>query len=514
LKQHLLSWTLWIPLGGAILMAFVPRDRVGLIRGWALLTTVGTLGTSLAVLAYFDKSQAGFQMVEHHQWIRAIGASYHIGVDGISLWLVVLTAFLWPVCVLASWNVTKNPKMFMGLLLALETAVLGVFLSLDLLLFYVFWEGMLVPMYFLIGYWGYERRVYAAVKFFLYTLLGGLLMLAGIVVLGFQAKHALGHISFDYKVISKLALSHDIQRWLFIAFFAAFAVKVPLFPLHTWLPDAHTEAPTAGSIVLAGVLLKLGGFGFLRYSLPLFPHAARAAVPYVVALALIGIVYGAIVCAMQKDLKRLIAYSSISHLGFVVLGIFVFTIQGLQGGTLQMVSHGLSTGALFLLVGFLYERRHTREIADFGGIAAVAPVYAGMFLIVALSSLGLPGLNGFVGEFLVILGAFVRNRTWAVIAATGVILAAVYLLWAYQRVFHGPIDIQENRAVRDLSFREGLAVVPLVAAIVLIGVWPKPFLERMEPSLQRVRARVVVGATAEPAAALRSTKAATQVGGR
>jgi NADH-quinone oxidoreductase subunit M len=505
LKQHLLSLTLWIPLVGAIVMAFIPRDRHALIRGWALAVTVAALGTSLAVLAYFDKSQAGFQMVEHHQWIRALGASYHIGVDGISLWLVVLTAFLWPTCVLASWNVTKNPKMFMGLLLALETAVLGVFLSLDLLLFYVFWEGMLVPMYFLIGYWGYERRVYAAVKFFLYTLLGGLLMLAGIVVLGFQARSALGHFTFDYTAISRVALSHDIQRWLFIAFFAAFAVKVPLFPLHTWLPDAHTEAPTAGSIVLAGVLLKLGGFGFLRYSLPLFPHAARAAVPYVVVLALIGIVYGAIVCAMQRDLKRLIAYSSISHLGFVVLGIFVFTIQGLQGGTLQMVSHGLSTGALFLLVGFLYERRHTREIADFGGIASVAPIYAGVFLIVALSSLGLPGLNGFVGEFLVILGAFARNRVWAVIAATGVVLAALYLLWAYQRVFHGPIEIEENRTVRDLSFREGLAVVPLVAAIVLIGVWPKPFLERMEPALQRVRARVVVTpAKPEPAAALRT----------
>jgi NADH-quinone oxidoreductase subunit M len=311
------------------------------------------------------------------------------------------------------------------------------------------------------------------------------------VVLGFQARSALGHFTFDYTEISRLALSHDIQRWLFLAFFAAFAIKVPLFPFHTWLPDAHTEAPTAGSIVLAGVLLKLGGFGFLRYSLPLFPHAAKAAVPYVAALALIGIVYGAIVCAMQRDLKRLIAYSSISHLGFVVLGIFVLTIQGLQGGTLQMISHGLSTGALFLLVGMLYERRHTREIADFGGLAAVAPVYAGAFLIVALSSLGLPGLNGFVGEFLVILGAFIRHRVWAVIAATGVIFAALYLLWAYQRVFHGPVEIGENRTVLDLTFREGLAVAPLLAGIVLMGVWPKPFLDRMEPSLERVRARVV-----------------------
>jgi NADH-quinone oxidoreductase subunit M len=500
----LLSWTLWIPLGGTIILAFAPRERHGLIRGWALAVSLGALGTSLAILAQFDKSEAGFQLVEKHEWIRAFGAGYHLGVDGISLWLVVLTTFLFPVCVLASWGVTKNPKMFMGLLLALETAVLGVFLSLDLLLFYVFWEGMLVPMYFLIGYWGYERRIYAAVKFFLYTLLGGLLMLAGIVVLGFQARHALGHFTFDYTQISNVVLSHDIQRWLFLAFFAAFAIKVPLFPLHTWLPDAHTEAPTAGSIVLAGVLLKLGGFGFLRYSLPLFPHAARSAVPFVVALALIGIVYGAIVCAMQRDLKRLIAYSSISHLGFVILGIFVFTIQGLQGGTLQMISHGLSTGALFLLVGILYERRHTREIADFGGLAAVTPVYAGVFLIVALSSLGLPGLNGFVGEFLVILGAFARQKAWAVVAATGVILAALYLLWAYQRVFHGPIEIEENRNVRDLSFREGLALVPLLAGILLIGVWPKPFLERMEPSLERVRAKVVQSTSAVPVTSLRS----------
>ena len=498
----LLSWTLWLPLGGALALAVVPRSRYAAIRWWALAVSLAAFGTSLAMLARFDKADAGFQLVEKHQWIRAFGATYKIGVDGISLWLVVLTAFLFPICVIASWNVVKNPKLFMALLLGLETAILGVFLSMDLLLFYVFWEGMLVPMYFLIGYWGYERRVYAAVKFFLYTLLGGLLMLAGILVVGFQTRSALGRVTFDYEQISQVAFSTGIQRWLFVAFFAAFAIKVPLFPFHTWLPDAHTEAPTAGSIILAGVLLKLGGFGFLRYSLPLFPDAAREAVPWVVAVALVGIVYGAIVCAMQRDLKRLIAYSSISHLGFVVLGIFVFTIQGLSGGTLQMISHGLSTGALFLLVGMLYERRHTREIADFGGLAATAPVYAGVFLVVALSSLGLPGLNGFVGEFLVILGAFARNRVWAIIAATGVIFAALYLLWAYQRVFHGPITIEENRRVPDVSLREAVALVPLLGMIVLIGVWPKPFLERMEPSLERVRARVVQQA---PVAAVQGT---------
>jgi NADH-quinone oxidoreductase subunit M len=502
----ILSWTLWLPLAGAAVLAFVPSARHTAIRWWALAVSVGGFGTSLAVLARFDKSDAGFQLVEQHQWIRAFGASYKIGVDGISLWLVVLTAFLFPICVLASWNVTRNPKLFMGLLLGLETAILGVFLSMDLLLFYVFWEGMLVPMYFLIGYWGYERRVYAAVKFFLFTLFGGLIMLAGILVVGFQARKALGHVTFDYEQLSQVAFSTGIQKWLFVAFFAAFAIKIPLFPFHTWLPDAHTEAPTAGSIILAGVLLKLGGFGFLRYSLPLFPDAARDAVPWVVALALIGIVYGAIVCAMQKDLKRLIAYSSISHLGFVVLGIFVFTIQGLSGGTLQMISHGLSTGALFLLVGMLYERRHTREISDFGGLATAAPVYAGLFLIVALSSLGLPGLNGFVGEFLVILGAFARNRVWAVIAATGVIFAAVYLLWAYQRVFHGPITIEENRRIPDVTLREAVALVPLVGLIILMGVWPKPFLERMEPSLERVRARVV---QQEPVASLQDASPGT-----
>ena len=502
----ILSWTLWLPLAGAAVLALVPSARHAAIRWWALAVSVGGFGTSLAVLARFDKSDAGFQLVEQHQWIRAFGASYKIGVDGISLWLVVLTAFLFPICVLASWNVSRNPKLFMGLLLGLETAILGVFLSMDLLLFYVFWEGMLVPMYFLIGYWGYERRIYAAVKFFLYTLFGGLIMLAGIIVVGFQARSALGRVTFDYEQLSQVAFSTGIQKWLFVAFFAAFAIKIPLFPFHTWLPDAHTEAPTAGSIILAGVLLKLGGFGFLRYSLPLFPDAARDAVPWVVALALIGIVYGAIVCAMQKDLKRLIAYSSISHLGFVVLGIFVFTIQGLSGGTLQMISHGLSTGALFLLVGMLYERRHTREISDFGGLAATAPVYAGLFLIVALSSLGLPGLNGFVGEFLVILGAFARNRVWAVIAATGVIFAALYLLWAYQRVFHGPVTIEENRLFPDVTLREAVALVPLVGLIILMGVWPKPFLERMEPSLERVRARVV---QQEPVASLQDTSPGT-----
>ncbi|MBI4727986.1 MAG: NADH-quinone oxidoreductase subunit M [Acidobacteria bacterium] len=490
-----LTWTVWTPLAGALLLALLHRSWHTAIRWWALVVSLATFGLSVGILASFDKSEAGFQLVERHSWIRSFGASYKLGVDGISLFLVLLTTFLVPICVLASWNVSKNPKLFMGFLLALETAVLGVFLSLDLLLFMVFWDAALVPMYFLIGTWGHERRVYAAVKFFLFTLLGGVLMLAGILVLWAQVRGRIGVGTFDLEVIERVPLPLGMQRWLFLAFFAAFAIKVPLFPLHTWLPDAHTEAPTAGSVILAAVLLKMGTYGFLRYSLPLFPEAAREAAPWIAALALVGITYGAIVAAIQRDLKRLVAYSSVAHLGFVVLGIFAFTVIGMQGATLQMINHGLSTGGLFLLVGMLYERRHTRRISDFGGIASVAPVYAGLFLIVALSSLGLPGLNGFVGEFLVLVGAFVVNRTWAIVAATGVLLAAVYLLWAYQRVFHGPIVIEANRQVRDVSARERLVLAPIVAAIVLLGVWPRPLLERMEPSLARVADRVARGSS-------------------
>ncbi|MGZ4206537.1 MAG: NADH-quinone oxidoreductase subunit M [Actinomycetota bacterium] len=485
-----LSWTLWTPLAGAILMAALPKSRPVLARAWALIVSLVAFAFSLGMLAAFHTGEAGMQMVERHRWIPAFGASYKLGVDGISLFLVVLTAFLLPICVLASWKVEKNPKLFMGLLLTIETAVIGVFLAGDLLLFYVFWEGMLVPMYFLIGYWGYERRIYAAVKFFIYTLLGGLLMFAGILVLAFHASHALGHFTFDLAQIQTVPLSVSLQRWLFLAFFAAFAIKVPLFPMHTWLPDAHTEAPTAGSVILAGVLLKLGAYGFLRYGIGLFPRAAKEFAPWIVALALIGIIYGALVAMMQRDLKRLVAYSSVAHLGFVVLGIFAFSLTSLQGASLQMISHGVSTGGLFLLVGMLYERRHTRLIDDFGGLGAVTPIFGGIFLIVALSSLGLPGLNGFVGEFLVLIGTFTAHRAWVVIAAVGVILAAVYLLWAYQRVWHGPVVKEENRRMLDLDRREKLVLAPVLAMIVLIGVYPKPFLDRMGPSLAGVVQRV------------------------
>ncbi|HVL91518.1 MAG TPA: NADH-quinone oxidoreductase subunit M [Actinomycetota bacterium] len=492
----MLSTLIWLPLAGALALALFPKRSNTAVKAWAIMVGLASFGLALAVLARFDAAAPGYQLVEDRWWIRSIGASYKIGVDGISLFLVLLTTFLVPISVLASWKEDRNPKLFCALLLALETGVLGVFLSLDLLLFTAFWDGMLIPMYFLIGYWGYEQRVYAAVKFFIFTLLGGLLMFAGILVTYFQAKAALGVGTFDLEQIQTVSFSLGLQRWLFLAFFAAFAIKIPLFPLHTWLPDAHTEAPTAGSVMLAAVLLKMGGYGFLRFAIPLFPQAAKEAVPWVVALALTGIIYGAIVAIMQRDMKRLVAYSSVSHLGFVVLGIFVFTAQGMQGGTIQMINHGLSTGALFLLVGMLYERRHTRQISDYGGIAKVIPVYAGVFLFVAMSSLALPGLNGFVGEFLILLGTFVESKPWAAIAAAGMVLGAVYLLWMYQRVFNGPITNPENSMIRDLSVREIVVLAPVLAGILLLGLFPKPVLDRMAPALDRVRARVTSPAVA------------------
>jgi NADH-quinone oxidoreductase subunit M len=486
----MLTALLWLPLGGAVAVGLVPRDRHAVIRWLALVVSLGAFGVALAVLARFHTGMGGYQMIENREWIPAFGASYHLGVDGISLFLVVLTAFLMPISVLASWKVERNPKLFMAMLLALNTAVFGVFLSLDLLLFVLFWDAVLVPMYFLIGYWGYENRIYAAVKFFLYTFLGGVIMFVGVIAVAFLAREQIGHLTFDITAVSRVSFAAGTERWLFLAFFAAFAIKVPIFPLHTWLPDAHTEAPTAGSIVLAALLLKMGAYGFLRFSLPLFPHATREFTPAIIVLALIGIIYGAIVAAMQSDLKRLVAYSSVSHLGFIVLGIFVLTTQGLQGSTLQMINHGISTGALFLLVGMLYERRHTRAIADYGGIAKAVPLLAGIFLVMALSSIALPGTNGFVGEFLILVGSFLRKRPWAVVAAVGMVLSALYLLWAYQRVFHGPLESDENRAMRDLNIREWLAAVPLVVAALLIGLWPRPFLDRMGPSLELVRQRV------------------------
>jgi len=477
-----LDVVIFLPLVGGILLGLVPKND-GLIRYGALAITLTTFVASLGVMANFDAGEAGFQLGSSAEWIPEWGVGYLTGVDGISLWMVMLTTFLTPLAVLASWSMTERVKPFFVFLLALETGMLGVFCSLDMFLFYVFWEVSLVPMYFLIGIWGYGNRVYAAMKFFLFTLAGSLLMLVAILYLYFAPG---GEPTFDYQALLGTPLTLDVQRLLFLGFFASFAVKVPLVPLHTWLPDAHTEAPTAGSVMLAAVLLKLGAYGLVRFAIPLFPDAARELAPLVLTLAIIGIIYGALVAIVQKDLKRLVAYSSIAHLGFVVLGMFVGTVQGMSGGILQMVNHGLSTGALFMLVGLLYERRHTRAIANYGGLAKSAPVLAGVFLFIVMSSIGLPGLNGFVGEFLILVGTFSSYRWWAVPATFGVVLAAIYLLWAYQRVFHGPITHPANAELSDMKAREWLMLAPIMALIVFIGVYPKPFLDRIEPSATKV----------------------------
>lgn len=480
--MNLLDVVIFLPLVGAIAVGLLPRKDVRTIRYLALGVTLLTFLLSAGLLLNFDSGDAGFQLGSRAEWVPDWGVSYITGLDGASLWMIMLTTFLMPVGVLASWSIARREKVYFIFLLALETGMLGVFSSLDLFLFYLFWEATLVPMYFLIGMWGYSRSRYAAMKFFLFTLFGSLLMLVGIVYLYFSGDPQ----TFDYQALLGTPFALGTQRLLFLAFFASFAVKVPLVPFHTWLPDAHTEAPTAGSLLLAAVLLKMGAYGLIRFGIPLFPDAARELVPLIIALSIIGIVYGAAVATVQKDLKRLVAYSSVAHLGFVVLGLFVGTVEGMSGGILQMVNHGLSTGALFLLVGALYDRRHTRLIADFGGLAGTVPVFAGVFLLVALSSIGLPALNGFVGEFLILFGTFLEQRWWVVPAAFGIVLAAVYLLWAYQRVFHGPVTIEENRNQPDLSAREIAAVAPLLVLIVWIGVYPKPFLDRIEPTAEKI----------------------------
>ncbi len=477
-----LDAVVFAPLVGALLILAIPKDREELVRWVALGVTLVAFALSVRVLIDFEPASSLFQLGSDAGWVDRWGIRYMTGIDGLSLWMVMLTTFLMPLGVLVSWTIDKRVKIYFILFLLLETGMLGVFVSLDLFLFYVFWEATLIPMYFLIGIWGYGRRIYAAMKFFLFTLGGSLLMLVAILFMYF----ATDPHSFSFADMLGTPLSETTQRLLFLGFFASFAVKVPLVPLHTWLPDAHTEAPTAGSVMLAGVLLKMGAYGLIRYAIPLFPDAAREFVPLVIALAIIGIVYGALVAIMQTDLKRLIAYSSVAHLGFVVLGMFVGTIEGMSGGVLQMVSHGLSTGALFMLVGILYERRHTRQISDFGGLAKSVPIFSGIFLFVVLSSIGLPGLNGFVGEFLVLVGTFLGYRWWVIPAAFGVVLAAIYLLWAYKRVFHGPITNVENERIVDIRPREIAMLAPLLALIVFIGVYPQPFLDRITPSAEKV----------------------------
>ncbi|HLG00457.1 MAG TPA: NADH-quinone oxidoreductase subunit M [Acidimicrobiia bacterium] len=480
----LLSALIAVPMLGALVALALPAKRDDLQRAAAMIFSMATLGLAGYLLVEFQTGTAAFQFVEHKTWIRDFGISYTLGVDGISLFMIVLTALLFPVVLLASANVRKNLKAYLFFMLMLEAGIIGVFMSLDLILFFVFWEITLVPMYFLIGGWGYDRRIYAAIKFFLYTMAGSALLLVGILSLAFLHDSATGTLTFNFVELANWdGLSGSTEKWLFLAFFAGFAVKVPLFPFHTWLPDAHTEAPTAGSVVLAGVLLKMGTYGFLRFSMTLFPEATRDLAPLLLVLATIGIIYGALMATVQPDIKRLIAYSSVAHLGFVVLGIFALTTQGLAGGVFTMIAHGLNTGVLFLLVGMIYERRHTRQIAELRGLWKVAPRLGGLFLVAAFASVGLPGLSGFVGEFLVLLGTFLTQRPYAIISASGVILAAVYLLWAYQRVFTGEPE-GENAAMADLNGREMVTVLPLVLLSLVIGVYPKPILERIEPSLK------------------------------
>ncbi|HXE90938.1 MAG TPA: NADH-quinone oxidoreductase subunit M [Terriglobales bacterium] len=485
---HILTLVTFAPLAGALLLALLPR-RDELLRRASLLISLVTFVLSLHLPASFDAARKGFQFEVDLPWIPSPNIHYHLGVDGISVWLVVLTTFLTPLCVLVSWkSVYERVKEFFVLLLVLETAMIGVFLALDLFLFYFFWEAVLIPMALLIGMYGHERRVYAAVKFFLYTAVASVFMLAAIIWLYAQTG------SFDYATIQQAIHREQIPNiwtaaeWLFLGFFVAFAVKVPLFPVHTWLPDAHVEAPTAGSVLLAGVLLKMGTYGLLRFNVGLFPAQSREHAGWIAALAIIGIIYGALVAMVQPNLKKLVAYSSVSHLGFVVLGIFSFTQVGADGAVYQMLNHGVSTGALFMLVGMLYERRHTFEIREFGGLATPMPAYAMLFLVITLSSIGLPLLNGFIGEFLVLLGAFQAETAWGVFAATGVIWSACYMLWMYQRVFYGQVTSEVNRSLSDLDLRERFSLWPLALVALVMGVAPLYWMRAIDPAVQAVLA--------------------------
>ncbi len=476
----------FIPLAGAILLMLMNRENKIAMRWVALLFMLVDFALSIVLYFNFDVGSAAMQFVEKRVWVANWGISYFMGIDGISLFLVLLTTLLGPIVIVASWNdIQDRVKEFLICLLFLQVGMIGVFVSLDLFLFYVFWEIMLIPMYLLIGIWGNPaRRLYAAIKFVLYTIVGSLLMLVAILALYIMAGKSTGVYTFDLLQLYQFHVPSYAQFWMFLAFFLAFAIKVPMFPFHTWLPDAHTEAPTVGSVVLAAVLLKMGTYGFIRYAIPLFPNAALELTWYICLLAVIGVIYGAWVAMVQLDVKRLVAFSSVSHLGFVVLGMFALTVQGVEGSIIQMINHGLSTGALFLIVGMIYERRHTRLIAEFGGISKVMPLFAVFFMIFTLSSIGLPGLNGFIGEFLVLVGTFKVFPWFAVFAASGVIFAAVYMLWMYQRVMFGELTNPKNYNLKDLSAREVAVLVPLLIFVVWIGVYPNTFLAPMEPSVK------------------------------
>jgi NADH-quinone oxidoreductase subunit M len=503
------------PLVGGVLLLAVPRGRRDALRWWTLVVSLAVFGLSVGMLVKFHTGDAGYQMVEQASWIPSLGVNFVMGVDGISLFMVLLTTFLTPIAVLASWNVEREPRAYFFAFLLLETATIGAFLALDLLLFFFFFEGLLFPMYLIVGGWGGRRRAYAAVKFFIYTMAGSAFLLLGILFLYFLSGSALGHSTFDIRQLAALPIGATTGRWLFLAFLVAFAVKVPLVPVHTWLPDAYAEAPTAGTLLLASVLAKVGAYGLIRFNLGIFPQAALYFRDLMLVLAVIAIVYGAIVAITQTDAKRLVAYSSVSHLGFIVLGTFALTLQSLSGGVLYMLNHGLSTGALFLLLGFLADRIGTRDIRRMGGLAARVPILAGVLLFFGLASIGLPGLNNFVSEFLVLLGTFVTTKPYAVVAVSALVLSAIYFLWAYQRMMHGPAVIagasdteesvdeggevpafsrDEGRGpLWDLTAREYLIVVPLIAAVLFLGLYPKPALSRINPSAARVTACVAAG---------------------
>ncbi len=503
LFKGLLSLICYIPLAGALLLVFFPKEKAGLIAKFATFVGLLDLLVSLPLFLSWNSSLSGFDpaLTEDCAWIPSIGARYIFGVDGISMLLVMLTTVLGFISLLSSWTaITERVKEYYIFLLLLQTGMLGVFMALDMFLFYVFWEVMLVPMYFLIGIWGSHNRLYAAIKFFLYTLLGSVLMLLGILAMYFHN----GGATFDLREFHNLATDPswtlDVQRWIFWALFVGFAIKVPMFPFHTWLPDAHTEAPTAASVILAGVLLKMGTYGFVRFSLPIFPDATKAYLPELLGLCVIGIIYGAMVAMVQKDWKKLVAYSSVSHLGFCMMGVFALNVNGLNGGILQMINHGISTGALFLIVGLIYERRHTRLIAEYGGLSKVMPVYAALFMIMTMSSIGLPALNGFIGEFTILTGAFqipdsvaltifgfrLGGLFWAVAAVTGIVLGAAYMLWLYQRTMWGKLDKPENMKLSDLNAREIATLVPLAALAFWIGLYPRPFFQILEAPVAKI----------------------------
>ena len=480
----LLSTLIFLPIAGAVVLFLVPRRNALFIKVFTLICTLIEFAVSLLLYFDFDEKTTGMQFVEKREWFPEWGVTYFLGIDGISVLLVLLTTFLTILCILCSWKEIKEKvKEYYIAFLFLETAMIGTLCALDLVLFYVFWELMLVPMYFLIGVWGGPRRIYAAIKFFLFTMVGSVLMLLAIMAIYFHYYHETGIYTFDLLELYKSHIPLLKQYWLFAAFALSFAIKVPMFPFHTWLPDAHTEAPTAGSVILAGVLLKMGTYGFLRFAIPLFPGAAFDAIPLISILAIAGIIYGAIMCIMQTDLKRLVAFSSVSHLGFVMLGMFAFNIQGVEGSIYQMLNHGISTGGLFLVVGMIYERRHTRMIADFGGLSKVMPLLATFFMIITLSSIALPGTNGFVGEFLILIGTFKSNMLYGALAATGVILGAVYMLWMFQRVMFGQITKEENRKLQDIGRREKLILCAIVFFVILMGVYPKIFFKKMDATV-------------------------------